>query len=114
MLIKTQILNLASMQIHRLHIWDTKKASIKAIQVFYDYGGDRSIIRNNDIHHVYFGLYTFCVGHMIVENNIIRNCGHCGLDPHTGTHDMIIRNNTVYDNNGSGIICSIGCQIPVR
>jgi len=75
----------------------------------YYYGGDGSIIRNNDIHHVYFGLYTFGVGHMIVENNIIRNSGHYGLDPHTGTHDMIIRNNKVYDNNGSGIICSLNC-----
>lgn len=72
-------------------------------------GGDGSIIRNDDIHHVYFGLYTFGVGHMIIENNIIRNSGHYGLDPHTGTHDMIIRSNTVYDNNGSGIICSLNC-----
>ena len=75
----------------------------------YYYGGDGSIIRNNDIHHVYFGLYTFGVGHMIIENNIIRNSGHYGLDPHTGAHDMIIRNNKVYDNNGSGIICSLNC-----
>jgi parallel beta-helix repeat protein len=75
----------------------------------YYYGGDGSIIRNNDIHHVYFALYTFGVGHMIIENNIIRNSGHYGLDPHTGTHDMIIRNNVVYDNNGSGIICSLNC-----
>src|SRR2546426_1845132 len=75
----------------------------------YYYGGDGSIIRNNDIHHVYFGLYTFGVGHMIIENNIIRNSGHYGLDPHTGTHDIIIRNNVVYDNNGSGIICSLNC-----
>ena len=75
----------------------------------YYYGGDGSIIRNNDIHHVYFGLYTFGVGHMIIENNIIRNSGHYGLDPHTGTHDMIIRNNKVYDNNGTGIICSLNC-----
>ncbi len=56
----------------------------------YYYGGDGGIIRNNDIHHVYFGPYTFGVGHMIVENNIIRNSGHYGLDPHTGTHDMYI------------------------
>src|SRR6266568_6404971 len=75
----------------------------------YYFGGDGSIIRNNDIHHVYFGLYTFGVGHMIIENNLIRNSGHYGLDPHTGTHDMIIRNNVVYDNNGSGIICSLNC-----
>jgi len=76
----------------------------------YYYGGDGSVIRNNVIREVYFGLYTFGVGHMVVENNIIRNSGHYGLDPHTGTHDMIIRNNTVYDNKGgSGIICSLNC-----
>jgi poly(beta-D-mannuronate) C5 epimerase len=75
----------------------------------YYYGGDGSIIRNNSIHHIYFGLYTFGVGHMTIENNIIRNSGHYGLDPHTGTPDMIIRNNIVYDNNGSGIICSLNC-----
>ena len=75
----------------------------------YYYGGDGSIIRNNDIHHLYFGLYTFGVGHMIIENNIIRNSGHYCLDPHTSTHDMVIRNNKVYDNNGSGIICSLNC-----
>ena len=75
----------------------------------YYYGGDGSVIRNNIIRELYFGLYTFGVGHMIVENNIIRNSGHYGLDPHTGTHDMIIRNNTIYDNNGSGIICSLNC-----
>jgi len=73
------------------------------------YGGDGSILRNDNIHHVYFGLYTFGVGHMIIENNIIRNSGHYGLDPHTRTHDMIIRNNAVFDNNGSGIICSLNC-----
>ena len=76
----------------------------------YYYGGDGSVIKNNIIREVYFGLYTFGVGHMVVENNIIRNSGHYGLDPHTGTHDMIIRNNTVYDNKGgSGIICSLDC-----
>jgi len=75
----------------------------------YYYGGDGSVIRNSIIREVYFGLYTFGVGHMVVENNIIRNSGHYGLDPHTGTHDMIIRNNTVYNNNGSGIICSLNC-----
>jgi mannuronan 5-epimerase len=72
-------------------------------------GGDGSILKNDNIHHVYFAFYSIGVGHMIIENNIIRNSGHYGLDPHTGTHDMILRNNTIYDNNGSGIICSLNC-----
>ena len=73
------------------------------------YGGDGSVIRNNNIHNVYFGFYSVGLSHVVIENNIVINNGHYGLDPHTGTHDLIIRNNTVYNNNGSGIICSLNC-----
>lgn len=73
------------------------------------FGGDGSIISNNDIHHLYFAFYSNGVGHITIENNHIHNSGHYGLDPHTGTHDMIIRNNTVEDNGSIGIICSLDC-----
>jgi hypothetical protein len=75
----------------------------------YD-GADGSVLRNNDIHHVYFGFYSSGVGEMIVENNHIHNNVHYGFDPHTGTHDMIFRNNTVHDNGGIGVICSLDCH----
>jgi parallel beta-helix repeat protein len=32
------------------------------------------------------------------------------MDPHSGTHDMIIRNNIVHDNGKMGIICSQRCR----
>ena len=32
------------------------------------------------------------------------------FEPHTGTHDMIIRNNTVHDHGAMGIICSLDCH----
>src|SRR5215217_5998305 len=73
------------------------------------FGGDGSIISNNDIHHLYFAFYSNGVGHITIENNHIHDSGHYGLDPHTGTHDMIIRNNTVEDNGSIGIICSLEC-----
>ena len=74
----------------------------------YD-GGDGSIIRNNDIHHLWLGFYSNGVGGLVIENNHVHNNGYYGLDPHTGTHDMIIRNNTVHDNGSIGIICSLNC-----
>ncbi len=58
-------------------------------------GGPGSIIKNNDIHDLYFGFYSNGVGNITIVNNAIHNNGHYGLDPHTGTHDMLIRNNTV-------------------
>src|SRR6187200_1322581 len=75
----------------------------------YHLSGDGSVIRNNNIHHLYFGFYSVGVGGMVIENNKVHNMGHYGIDPHTGTHDMVIRNNTVYDNNGTAIICSLDC-----
>jgi mannuronan 5-epimerase len=74
----------------------------------YD-GGDGSVIRGNNIHHLYFALYSNGVGGIVIENNHIHHNGHYGLDPHTGTHDMIIRNNIVHDNGSIGIICSLDC-----
>ncbi|MPZ06596.1 MAG: hypothetical protein GEU26_09295, partial [Nitrososphaeraceae archaeon] len=71
--------------------------------------GDNSIIKGNEIHNLYFGLYTRGVGGMIIENNHIHDNIHYGLDPHTGTHSMTIRNNTVHDNGSTGVICSLDC-----
>jgi mannuronan 5-epimerase len=72
-------------------------------------GGDGSIIKGNNIHDLWFALYTKGTGGLVVEDNHVHNNGHYGLDPHTGTHDMIIRNNTVHDNGSTGIICSLDC-----
>jgi poly(beta-D-mannuronate) C5 epimerase len=73
-------------------------------------GGDNSVLRNNDMHDLYFAFYSKDVGGMVIENNHIHNNGHYGLDPHTRTHDMLIRNNTVHDNGSIGIICSLDCS----
>jgi parallel beta-helix repeat protein len=73
------------------------------------FGGDGSMIKNNNIHHLYFAFYSNGVGHIKIENNNIHHSAHYGLDPHTGTHDMIIKNNTVTDNGSIGIICSLDC-----
>ncbi|MDQ6668700.1 MAG: right-handed parallel beta-helix repeat-containing protein, partial [Thermoproteota archaeon] len=73
------------------------------------YGADRSVIRANNIHDLYFGFYSSGVSGFIIENNQIYHNANYGIDPHTGTHDMIIRHNLVYDNGAQGIICSLNC-----
>jgi poly(beta-D-mannuronate) C5 epimerase len=73
-------------------------------------GGSNSLLRNNEIHDLYFGFYSNNVGGMVIENNRIYNNGYYGLDPHTRTHDMLIRNNTVHGNGATGIICSLDCS----
>jgi hypothetical protein len=52
---------------------------------------------------------------MIVEDNLIHNSVQYGFDPHSCIHDMIVRNNTVYNNNGTVIICSLNsCNITIE
>ena len=73
------------------------------------YGGENSILKNNNIHHIYKGFYSKEMEHMLIEGNRVYGNERYGIDPHTGTHNMTIRNNTVYDNGYSGIICSLDC-----
>ena len=74
------------------------------------YGGEGSILRDNNIHHLYFGFYSSGVGRMVIENNQVHHNTIYGLDPHTGAHDIIIRKNVVHDNGQFGIICSLNCN----
>jgi hypothetical protein len=72
-------------------------------------GGENSILKNNDIHHIYKGFYSKEMGYMLIEGNRVYGNERYGIDPHTGTHHMTIKNNTVYNNGYSGIICSLDC-----
>jgi hypothetical protein len=72
-------------------------------------GGENSILKNNDIHHIYKGFYSKEMGYMLIEGNRVYSNERYGIDPHTGTHHMTIKNNTVYNNGYSGIICSLDC-----
>ena len=72
-------------------------------------GGENSILKNNDIHHIYKGFYSKEMGYMLIEGNHVYGNERYGIDPHTGTHHMTIKNNTVYNNGYSGIICSLDC-----
>jgi mannuronan 5-epimerase len=73
------------------------------------WGSNNSIIKDNNIHHNHFGLYSSELSNIIFENNNVHNNFAYGIDPHTGTHNMTIRNNTVHNNGHIGIICSLDC-----
>lgn len=68
-----------------------------------------SILKDNEIHHNRFGFYSVGVGNVVLEDNHVHHNFMYGFDPHTATHDIIIRNNTVHDHGAMGIICSLDC-----
>ena len=72
------------------------------------YGSDGSLIQNNNIHHNWRAFYSSGVGGITFTKNVVHDNLQYGVDPHSGTHDMRITYNKVYNNN-HGIICSVMC-----
>ncbi|CAN5474536.1 hypothetical protein BH18THE1_BH18THE1_20950 [soil metagenome] len=73
------------------------------------YGGEGSVVKDSNIHHLLKGFYSKNAGHIVIDGNKFHNNYLYGIDPHTGSHDLNITNNLVYNNNASGIICSKDC-----
>jgi len=75
------------------------------------YGGAGSVIRDNKIHHLWYGFYSSgsSTYNITIENNEFYNNTFYGIDPHSGSHNITIRNNSVYNNGEHGIICATDC-----
>ena len=73
------------------------------------HGGDNSTLTGNKIHDLWYGFISINVGHIRIENNTVYDNYRYGIDPHMNSHDMMIRNNHIY-NNRIGLICSLECS----
>ncbi|CAM9691859.1 unnamed protein product, partial [Discosporangium mesarthrocarpum] len=67
-------------------------------------------IRFSDIHHNWFGIYSF--GHQdgLWEYNNVHHNGYYGFDPHDDSDHLRIHNNNVYNNGWHSIIASKRCN----
>jgi mannuronan 5-epimerase len=54
------------------------------------YGGDNTNVTNNKIHDLWYGFYFDHLGYTRIEGNLVYNNTIYGIDPHTGSHDMIV------------------------
>ena len=50
-------------------------------------------IKDSDVSHMYFGVYTFGVGGLEISGNDVHDSTLYGIDPHTGSHNLKIENN---------------------
>jgi len=64
------------------------------------------IVKNNRIHHNYFGLYTYGATGMVISNNEVYENVQYGIDPHDDSNNLLIENNYVHNNGNHGIIVS--------
>ncbi|CAM9698589.1 unnamed protein product, partial [Choristocarpus tenellus] len=67
-------------------------------------------IMNSEIHHMYFGIYSF--GHQggVWTNNKVHDNVQYGFDPHDDSDFITISDNEVYNNGNHGIIASKRCN----
>ncbi|CAM9999901.1 unnamed protein product, partial [Ascophyllum nodosum] len=67
-------------------------------------------IKNSDIHHMYYGMYSY--GHQggVWTNNKMHDNHQYGFDPHDDSDYLTIANNEVYNNENHGIIASKRCN----
>jgi mannuronan 5-epimerase len=66
-------------------------------------------IRDSKFHHMWFAFYSRGAYNIVVDGNEYYNNIAYALDPHSGTVNMNITNNWLY-NNPIGIVCSDRCS----
>jgi mannuronan 5-epimerase len=66
-------------------------------------------IRSSKFHDMWMAFYSNGAYNITVDSNEYYNNIKYSLDPHTGTHNMSIRNNWIHDNS-IGPICSDRCS----
>ena len=67
--------------------------------------------RNSDIHHNYFGQYSYEAFGLIIKNNEFHNNDFYGIDPHDYSTHFEVAYNKVYNNGKHGIIFSRHCTL---
>src|ERR687896_1791173 len=66
-------------------------------------------IRNSRIHDNWMGFYSAGAYNIIIDGSEFYGNIRYAIDPHTGTNNMTVSNNKVYNNRGIAVICSLDC-----
>ncbi|MDQ3873280.1 MAG: right-handed parallel beta-helix repeat-containing protein [Thermoproteota archaeon] len=66
-------------------------------------------IRNSKIHDNWMGFYTAGGYNIRIDGSEFYGNTKYAIDPHTGTHNMTVSNNKIYNNQGIAVICSLQC-----
>ncbi|NJN17544.1 MAG: right-handed parallel beta-helix repeat-containing protein [Oscillochloris sp.] len=78
--------------------------------VSYRLPGTGGEIVNSDLSYNYYGFYSFEVDGLVIRNNDVHHNVLYGIDPHTGSEQLLIEGNRVYANGKHGIILADACN----
>jgi parallel beta-helix repeat protein len=66
-------------------------------------------ITDSVVSHMFYGLYTYQVSGLVVQDNEFHHNVLYGIDPHTDSHHLAIERNVVHHNGKHGIILAEDC-----
>ena len=66
-------------------------------------------IINSRIHDNWMGFYSTDAYNITIDGNEFYDNILYAIDPHTGTHNMTVSDNKIYNNKGIAVICSLDC-----
>jgi parallel beta-helix repeat protein len=69
-------------------------------------GGSTGTVTQSLFEHNFFGVYSYRAANILFEHNTFRRNVYYGMDPHTYSSHLTIRDNNVYGNGDHGIVFS--------
>jgi parallel beta-helix repeat protein len=94
----------AQMTIDRAELRYLGNADVESYGLSWRTDGTTGKLTNSVVSHNYFGLYSYEVSGLVVQDNEIHDNVLYGIDPHTGSRDLVIERNIAYNNGKHGII----------
>jgi parallel beta-helix repeat protein len=76
---------------------------VDLIEDSHDFG-----IINSTFHNMWYAFYSNAAYNITIDSSEYHDNHQYAVDPHTGTHNMTISNNTVH-SNPVGLVCSLDC-----
>lgn len=71
--------------------------------------GPKGSIIDSQVHHNYFGMYSYQAVGLIITGSEFYSHYLYGLDPHDYSYGFTIANNYIHDNGYTGLVLSRGC-----
>jgi parallel beta-helix repeat protein len=94
----------ATLNIDRAEIRYLGSGAVESYGLSWRTAGSTGSITNSVVSHLYFGLYSYEVSGLRIQDNEFYDNVLYGVDPHTGSSNLVIERNTVYNNGKHGII----------
>ncbi|MGQ0576208.1 MAG: right-handed parallel beta-helix repeat-containing protein [Pseudonocardia sp.] len=66
-------------------------------------------LKGSVVSHLYFGMYSYEIDGLEITDNEFHDNVLYGVDPHTGSRNLVIERNVVHDNGKHGIILAEDC-----